>query len=416
MANDIVINGTTYPGVTGIALLDSEGNTVIFGSVRTVNGMLPDANGNVTINEFDKNALSLGIASDGLMYVFVNGEPVGNGVERGQNGDVFGFVDENNTIVLTGNLADGTYTVKYEMDNGDVVSVGNMVLDSNVYYSVTSTLTKCSISNSTKTVVAGSSYTANITANSGYGISSVKVTMGGTDITSSAYSNGKITIASVTGNIVITATAAANTYTVTKNLTNCSISNTASSVTHGASYSATVTANSGCTLKSVTVTMGGSAVSVTNGVINIASVTGNIVITAVAEEVVAPEPTYTNLAKNFTVGRFKSDGTIDAETTAATACTDYIGPLVANDVVRIKGFGAMSDYNSVWYNASKGAYDAGKPNAYSGSAATYAYDSATGVVTIKKVTTNQGYSYFRAGGKLTGTTADVVITLNEPIV
>ena len=79
-----------------------------------------------------KSSLSLGIASDGLIYLFVDGVPVGMGIPQGQSGDVFGYVDENNTIVLNGNLADGTYSVKYEMDNGKTVDIGNMVLDSAV--------------------------------------------------------------------------------------------------------------------------------------------------------------------------------------------------------------------------------------------------------------------------------------------
>jgi hypothetical protein len=151
-----------------------------------------------------KGSLTLGIASDGLIYLFVDGAPVGTGIPQGQSGDVFGYVDENNTVVLNGNLADGTYTLKYEMDNGKVVNIGDMVLDSTVYYSVTSNLTYCSISNSTKTVAEGSSYSATITANSGYELKSVTATMGGSAVT---VTNGVINIASVTGNIVITAVA-----------------------------------------------------------------------------------------------------------------------------------------------------------------------------------------------------------------
>lgn len=148
--------------------------------------------------------ISLGIASDGLIYIFVNGNPVGTGIPQGQSGDVFGYVDENNTIVLNGNLADGTYTVKYEMENGEVVNIGNMVLDSNVYYTVTSTLTNCVNSNSAKSVAEGGSYTATITAKDGYELKSVVVTMGGSPV---SVSGGSISIANVTGDIVITAVA-----------------------------------------------------------------------------------------------------------------------------------------------------------------------------------------------------------------
>lgn len=72
-------------------------------------------------------------------------------------------------------------------------------------------------------------------------------------------------------------------YTVTNNLTNVTNSNSADEIREGSSYSATLTANSGYELDAVSVTMGGQAVTVANGVINIASVTGNIVITATAK-------------------------------------------------------------------------------------------------------------------------------------
>lgn len=117
---------------------------------------------------------------------------------------VFGYVDEDNTIVLGGNLADGTYTVKYEMENGTVVNIGNLVLDSNVYYSITSTLTNCTNSNSATKIVEGGSYAATITAKDGYELKSVSVTMGGSPV---SVSGGNISIANVTGDIVITAVA-----------------------------------------------------------------------------------------------------------------------------------------------------------------------------------------------------------------
>lgn len=76
-------------------------------------------------------------------------------------------------------------------------------------FSVTNALNGCSTSNSATTVSKNASYTATITPDSGRELDSVKVTMGGVDVTATAYSGGKITIASVTGNIVITATTVA---------------------------------------------------------------------------------------------------------------------------------------------------------------------------------------------------------------
>jgi len=79
---------------------------------------------------------------------------------------------------------------------------------SGTYYAVTSTLTHVTISNAQTVVADGESYTATITAQSGgYTINSVTVTMGGVDITSTAYNNGTITIAAVTGDVTITAMA-----------------------------------------------------------------------------------------------------------------------------------------------------------------------------------------------------------------
>ena len=165
-------------------------------------------------------------------------------------------------------------------------------------YTVTNNLANCVSNNKATSANGGSSYAATITPNSGYELMNVSITMGGTNVTSTVYKyqNGKavINIPSVTGNVVITVQATATsvepvepvTYTITRNLTNCTSSNTANSVNQGASYSATVTPNSGYELMNVAITMGGTNVTSTvytyqngNAVINIPNVTGNVVIT-----------------------------------------------------------------------------------------------------------------------------------------
>jgi hypothetical protein len=161
-------------------------------------------------DKVDKSGMTLGVHTDGFVYLFINGIPQGNGLDIKADvieGDVFGYVDENNVVVLNGALADGTYTIKYEMEDGSIINIGNLVLDNTVYYSITNTLTNCTNNNSAKQIAHGESYSATITANSGYELSSVKVTMGGTDVSTSAVSGGTISIANVTGNIVITAVA-----------------------------------------------------------------------------------------------------------------------------------------------------------------------------------------------------------------
>ena len=78
-----------------------------------------------------------------------------------------------------------------------------------VYYSITNTLTNVTTSNDAVAAEDGTAYSATITAADGYTMSSVTVKMDGTDITSTAYNSdtGVVSIAAVTGDVVITAKA-----------------------------------------------------------------------------------------------------------------------------------------------------------------------------------------------------------------
>lgn len=62
---------------------------------------------------------------------------------------VFGMVDENNNIILTGNLADGTYTLKYENAEGAQTVVGSLITSTFVNQISISTDTDGSIYNGT---------------------------------------------------------------------------------------------------------------------------------------------------------------------------------------------------------------------------------------------------------------------------
>ena len=125
-----------------------------------------------------------------------------------------------------------------------------------------------------------------VTPNSGFAISSLTVEMGGVDVTDTAVSGTTISIASVTGDVVITVSAVSADYSVSYTLNESVSSNTTTGVVSGSAYSTTITQNSGYKVTGITVTMGGAdlsstAVSVNNGVhiINISNVTGDIVIT-----------------------------------------------------------------------------------------------------------------------------------------
>lgn len=74
-------------------------------------------------------------------------------------------------------------------------------------YTITNNLTNCTNSNTATTIEENSSYTATITVSEGYTLGNISVTMGGTDISSTAVANGVITINNITGNVIITASA-----------------------------------------------------------------------------------------------------------------------------------------------------------------------------------------------------------------
>ena len=104
-----------------------------------------------------------------------------------------------NAIYTTDQSANITALISALSSSGDTPSITK--------YTITNKLTKCTNGNTNTSVAENTSYKATITADAGYKLDTVAVTMGGKDVTSTVYSNGKITINSVTGNIVITATA-----------------------------------------------------------------------------------------------------------------------------------------------------------------------------------------------------------------
>jgi hypothetical protein len=79
-------------------------------------------------------------------------------------------------------------------------------------YTVTEKFTNCYSNAYANDTVRydGQGLTRKIFADTGYTLGTVTVTMGGTDITESAYSNGTVTISDVEGDIIITATATTN--------------------------------------------------------------------------------------------------------------------------------------------------------------------------------------------------------------
>lgn len=135
-------------------------------------------------------------------------------------GDYSITTEEANKIKKVANSEKDTSATFYfiDLDNQVIYSIGygadidrTIAYKQATIYSVAYNLTNVSSTNGVSGIVEGASYTTTLTIASGYNWDVVKVTMGGVDITSSCYSNGVVTISNVTGNIVITASAIAQT-------------------------------------------------------------------------------------------------------------------------------------------------------------------------------------------------------------
>ena len=114
--------------------------------------------------------------------------------------------------------------------------------------------------------------------------------------------------------------------TITKNLTGCTISNGTTQVDYGEAYTATIAAESGKTITSVVVKMGGVDITSTaytagSGAINITKVTGAVTITAVA---IMPSVTYT-ITLNLTNCASSNTATSIAENASYTTTLSPTG-------------------------------------------------------------------------------------------
>lgn len=115
-----------------------------------------------------------------------------------QSFDVF-TVNKNNEKI---------YATKIGAGSDRIITFEGVLSDDNVKtYTISNTLTNVTTNNTTAIIEENKSYNATLTVSEGCTLETVVITMGGTDITSSAYSNGVISISKVTGNIVITAIA-----------------------------------------------------------------------------------------------------------------------------------------------------------------------------------------------------------------
>lgn len=289
------------------------------------------------------------------------------------------------------------------------------------YQPITTTLTDCTISNSSVQIEYGEAYTATITPDAGKEIDTITVMMGGVDITASAVSGTAISIAKVTGAVTITATASVPsvTYSIMLNLTNVASSNSKATISEGKPYTTTLSPTGTFKkLGTITVTMGGLDISstvVSGNVITISSVTGDIVITcaAVITNIIdtigisADTRLSTSSGDNQTQS---GHATIGANNDAASRIH-----LVPGDTLRIKGVSlpASNDsYSAIVIYTESGAFATSNylhnGIAWNGMTFTNVGDSV-----VVDAGSNASY-YFRVSLICTDASA-VIATINEPI-
>lgn len=233
----------------------------------------------------------------------------------------------------------------------------------NNFWQVTNTLSGCTSSNVAKSVKKGVSYSATITAATGYTMTgaTISVTMGGEDITATAYNNGTITIAEVTGALEIEISAVYNLWAIVNDLTGCDTSNDAETITKGSAYTATISATSGYTMTGATVsiTMGGvdiTATAYSSGTITISAVTGTVIITITASvsgaTLVSISAVYTQSGTVYdtdSLDSLKNDLVVTAaysdSSTAAVLPEDYTlsGTLAAGNCTITVTYQSMTD-------------------------------------------------------------------------
>jgi hypothetical protein len=202
-------------------------------------------------------------------------------------------------------------------------------------------------------------------------------------------------------------------YSVSYNLTNVTSSNSSTGVVEGNSFVATLSIGSAYVFESVTITMGGVDITSTvysNGVINIAKVTGNIVITAKAKT------SYTNIID--TVGtednlRLRSGGNTGS---AAGFVSGYF-TVKAGDIIRVyfpNGNRASIPSNGIYcalYTSDKSTL----AGTYDGSSSSSVLKNATDTGYEIHIPSTVTCNWARVAGGPNGAYTGWVVTVNEEI-
>lgn len=129
-----------------------------------------------------------------------------------------GSIETITSYTMNGMLETGTSIITVVYGGKTATFIVTVSASEKPTYTITNNLNNVTSSNTVTKANEGAYYVAILTANSGHKIDAVTVTMGGNDITATAYSSGTVSIPSVIGDVVITAVASinpdANTFTI----------------------------------------------------------------------------------------------------------------------------------------------------------------------------------------------------------
>lgn len=186
-------------GTAGAAGKDGSDATVTSQSIQTALGYVPANAANVVQQQHGSaNAGKiLMVGSDGNLTLV--DMPVAGG-------DVTGVVDDSNNIILSGDLADGTYTLKYLKTDGTYIDAGELVVSSIATYTIICNLTNCT-SSGADTIRQGGTTTITVAANDGYNLPD-SIAVSGADYAWDK-SSGQIALSNPTSDVTITVAAVA---------------------------------------------------------------------------------------------------------------------------------------------------------------------------------------------------------------
>ena len=209
---------------------------------------------------------------------------------------------------------------------------------------------------------------------------------------------------------------------ISKNLTGCTLSNAASQVDYGEAYTAIIAADSGKTIDSVVIKMGGvditsTVYSAVSGAISIDRVTGAVTITATASGQSAPHNIIEDVGISADTRLSAGSGTNKAQAGWATigSAMDVSSMIHLNpgDVLRIKGMNLPASRDSysiaVGYNETATFISAGY--IYNG----YVWNQLSFVSSGDTVTITSSVEHFIRVSLPCADTSAVIAAINEPI-